>query len=75
MAWTLTYLLPGYRSAAEDTITLDSDFCDHHGIDQARLDSPEQAAWAVALILGSDGQDDAQLLTIDRNGTADLEAP
>ena len=68
MIWTVTYRLPGYRSSSEDTATLDAEWCAERGIDPGDLDSPEQAAWAVALMLGGNGQDDAELITVDGDG-------
>lgn len=65
MTWHVTYRLPAIEGGAEITATLDSDWCDARGIDPGTLDSAEQAAWAVALLLGTNSQDDATLITIE----------
>jgi hypothetical protein len=65
MTWQVTYRLPAIEGGSELTIQLTGDWCETHGVDPGDLDSPEQAAWAVAKRLGLNGQDDAELLTID----------
>lgn len=72
MTWVITYQLPAIEGGAELTVTMAGDWCEDHGIRPADLDTPEQAAWALMSVLAVNGQDDAELITIEDHDTGAL---
>ena len=74
MTWTVTYRRPGLAGTLEDiTEDLDPAWCTGMGINPGAVDSAAQAAWHLALWLGANGYDDAELLTVEA-GEHDEEA-
>lgn len=65
MTWVVTYRLPALEGGAELTVPMTDDWCDDRGIYPGDLGTPEHAAWAMALTLGRNGQDDAELLAVE----------
>jgi hypothetical protein len=66
--WRVTYRTTTGRPPAEvEHVTdLDADWCAGMSLDPAALTSPEAAAWYLALGLAANGDEEAELITVER---------
>ncbi len=66
MTWAITYRTtdPAHGAAAEMTETLTDEWCRSAGVQPFQVADRDGAIWTLALLVGSQGGEDAELIRV-----------